>query len=94
MGAIGYVLALGAPAVTGLVTRMEQAGLVTRRRDAKDRRGALVALSEAGRRAAERADTVLRAFNTELDERLGDEAADTLYDALTRLASDAGDPAG
>jgi MarR family transcriptional regulator, organic hydroperoxide resistance regulator len=94
MGAIGDVLALGAPAVTGLVTRMEQAGLVTRRRDAKDRRGALVALSEAGRRAAERADIVLRAFNTELDERLGDEAADTLYDALTRLASDAGDPVG
>ncbi|KAA5800945.1 MarR family transcriptional regulator [Alkalicaulis satelles] len=91
MGAIGEVLALGAPAVTGLVTRMEEAGLVTRRRDVKDRRGALVALTEAGRHAAEQADAVLRAFNAELDERLGDEAADTLYDALTRLAADAPD---
>ena len=87
MGAIGEVLALGAPAVTGLVGRMERAGLVTRRKDAEDRRGALVDLTEAGRRAAERADQILRAFNAALSERLGEEDAETVYQALTRLAA-------
>lgn len=88
MGAIGEVLALGAPAVSGLVNRMETAGLVVRRKDASDKRGALVDLSEAGRQAAERADAVLRRFNAELDERLGEDDADALYHALTRLAAD------
>ncbi|MCR9128736.1 MAG: MarR family winged helix-turn-helix transcriptional regulator [Alphaproteobacteria bacterium] len=86
MGAIGEVLALGAPAVTGLVGRMEKAGLVSRRKDAADRRGALVDLTETGRRAAERADQTLRAFNAELDERLGEEQSEIVYQALTRLA--------
>ncbi|XBQ16382.1 MAG: MarR family winged helix-turn-helix transcriptional regulator [Oceanicaulis sp.] len=88
MGAIGETLALGAPAVTGLVGRMEKAGLVAKRRDAGDRRGALVDLTEAGRLAAERADHVLRAFNAELGDRLGEEEADIVYDALTRLAAE------
>jgi DNA-binding MarR family transcriptional regulator len=88
MGAIGEVLALGAPAVSGLVNRMEKAGLVVRRKDASDKRGALVDLSEAGRQAAERADAVLRRFNTELDERLGEDDANALHHALTRLAAD------
>jgi MarR family transcriptional regulator for hemolysin len=88
MGAIGETLALGAPAVTGLVSRMEKAGLVVKRRASADRRGALVDLTEAGRQTAERADTVLRGFNAELAERLGEEAADTVYDALTRLAAE------
>ena len=88
MGAIGEVLALGAPAVSGLVSRMEKAGLVVRRKDASDKRGALVDLSEAGRQAAERADAVLRRFNAELDERLGEDDADALFHALTRLAAD------
>lgn len=90
MGAIGETLALGAPAVTGLVSRMEKAGLVIKRRDAGDRRGALVDLTEAGRQTAERADMVLRGFNAELSDRLGDDDAETVYDALTRLAAEEG----
>lgn len=88
LSAIGDTLALGAPAVTGLVNRMESAGLVTKRKDPNDRRGALVDLSEAGRRAAETADQILRGFNTELDERLGEDDADVVYNALTRLVLD------
>jgi len=88
LSSIGDVLALGAPAVTGLINRMESAGLVIKRKDPKDRRGALVDLSEAGRRAAESSDQILRAFNAELDDRLGEEDADILYDALTRLVLD------
>lgn len=85
LGAIGDMLALGAPAVSGLVNRMEQAGLVTRRKDISDKRSALVDLSEAGRRAAESVDTIMRAYNAELDARLGEDDADALHQALTRL---------
>lgn len=88
LGSIGEVLALGAPAVTGLINRMETAGLVIKRKDANDKRGALVDLTEAGRRAAERADQVLRGINAELDEKLGETDAAIVYDALTRLATD------
>lgn len=88
LGSIGEVLALGAPAVTGLINRMETAGLVIKRKDASDKRGALVDLTEAGRRAAERADQVLRGINAELDEKLGETDAAIVYDALTRLATD------
>ena len=87
MGAIGETLALGAPAVTGLVDRMAKAGLVTRRRDPGDRRGAVVDLTEAGRQAGERADATLRALNQELSDELGEADADILHAALTRLAT-------
>ncbi|PWE17672.1 MarR family transcriptional regulator [Marinicauda salina] len=87
MGAIGETLALGAPAVTGLVDRMAKAGLVTKRRDPGDRRGAVVELTEAGRQAGERADATLRTLNQELSDELGDEDADILHAALTRLAT-------
>ncbi len=85
LGSIGETLALGAPAVSGLISRMEKAGLVIRRKDAADRRGALVDLSEHGRIAAEQADAILRTYNAELDERLGEDDAEALHHALTRL---------
>lgn len=90
MGAISETLALGAPAVTGLVTRMETGGLVTRSQDTSDKRGAIVTLTEAGRERALQADQVLREINTELAERLGDEEADQLHALLSRLNTDAG----
>lgn len=89
MGAISETLALGAPAVTGLVTRMETGGLVTRSQDTSDKRGAIVTLTEAGRERALQADQVLREINTELAEKLGDEEADQLHALLSRLNTDA-----
>ncbi|MFC4724758.1 MarR family winged helix-turn-helix transcriptional regulator [Glycocaulis abyssi] len=88
MGAISETLALGAPAVTGLVTRMEAAGLVTRSQDSADKRGAIVTLTEAGRELAIKADQILREINGELAERLGEEDADRLHDLLGRLNMD------
>lgn len=88
MGAISETLALGAPAVTGLVTRMDAAGLVTRHQDTQDRRGAIVSLTEAGRELALKADQVLRAINAELAERLGEDDTDLLHALLTRLNTD------
>jgi DNA-binding MarR family transcriptional regulator len=88
MKAIGEVLALGAPAVTGLIDRMARASLVEKKPDPADRRGALVALTEKGRQTAENADQSLRAFNAEIAERLSEDEMNTVYDALTRLALD------
>lgn len=88
MGAISETLALGAPAVTGLVTRMEAAGLVTRHQDSGDKRGAVVTLTEAGRELAIKADQVLRDINAELTDRLGEDDTDQLHDLLSRLNMD------
>ena len=88
MGAIGEVLALNPPAVTGLISRMEAANLVHRRPDPDDKRSSVVTLSEAGRQAADIAETVLREFNQEIAERLGLDRADDVYDALTQLVLD------
>lgn len=88
MGAISETLALGAPAVTGLVARMEAAGLVTRSQDSTDRRGAVVTLTEAGRELALKADQVLREINLELAERLGEDDSDALHGLLSRLNTD------
>jgi len=87
MGAIGETLALGAPAVTGLVTRMEKAGLVEKHPDPGDRRGALVALTETGRERAERADMALRELNAGIADTLGEEKADLVHEALTALVT-------
>lgn len=43
--------AVGQPAMTGLVQRLEAAGLVTRAGDPSDRRATLVAITDAGRTA-------------------------------------------
>ena len=86
MGAISETLALGAPAVTGLVTRMEASGLVTRQQDSGDRRdeGAAKTAFEL----AIKADQVLREINAELSDRLGEDDTDQLHRLLSRLNTD------
>lgn len=87
MGAIGETLSLNPPAVTGLVSRMEKAGLVAKRTDKADRRGALVTLTAKGRAAGEKADAALKALNAQLEEVLGEDASDALHDALTAIVT-------
>ena len=86
MSDIGELLQLGAPAVTGLVSRMETLGLVEKKASATDRRSAVVSLTEKGAAMSDRADEVLRALNAELEARLGEEDSDTLHRVLTNLA--------
>ena len=89
MGEIGDMLSLNPPAVTGLINRMEALSLVIKSASKKDKRSAVVSLTEKGRALAEAADHVLRELNTELESRLGDEDSDTLHRVLTSLAVDA-----
>ena len=87
MGAIGETLSLTPPAVTGLVDRMAKAGLVDKRVDRSDRRGALVTLTASGRQTGERADAALKSLNAELEDALGEDASDALHDALTSIVT-------
>lgn len=87
MGAISEVLSLNPPAVTGLVDRMVKARLVKKKTDPVDRRSAVVALTDSGRDAAERADAILKDMNAALEDTLGEDAADALHDALTHIAT-------
>lgn len=87
MGGLSKTLSLNPPAVTGLVDRMVKAGLVTKTTDQTDGRGAMVALTPEGTRAAERADGVLRDLNAGLEAYLGDDVSGVLHDALTRIAT-------
>jgi len=48
MGRVAELLGSGDPTATGLVTRMEERGLVERFRDTEDRRVVLVRLTEGG----------------------------------------------
>lgn len=86
MGDLSRTLSLNPPATTGLIDRMAKAGLVKKTADKADARGAMVALTRKGHDAAELADTTLKSLNAGLEERLGDEVADVLHDALTRIA--------
>jgi len=88
MGGLSKTLSLNPPAVTGLVDRMVKAGLVTKKTDQDDGRGAMVALTKKGTEAAERADVVLRELNAGLEAQLGDEVSNVLHNALTRIATE------
>ncbi len=88
--------AVGQPAMTGLVQRLEAAGLVHRTSDPDDRRASLIALTDVGREALEdrrRAqDTLLAARLDRLrPEQLA--ALDHALDALVELTQEDHEPA-
>lgn len=55
---------MDASTVTGVLTRMEEAGLITRAHDPRDRRAVSVSLTESGREAANR----VLSFGREVDD--------------------------
>lgn len=73
MGGIQGALHIGASTATSLVTRLERAGRVSRRRNPEDARSIVVELTEAGREVS-----ILAALAfDELDDQLrGEESAD------------------
>lgn len=73
MGGIQGALHIGASTATSLVTRLEQAGHVSRRRNPEDARSIVVELTDAGREVS-----ILAALAfDELDDQLrGEESAD------------------
>ena len=73
MGGIQGALHIGASTATSLVTRLERAGRVSRRRNPEDARSIVVELTEAGREVS----TLAALAFDELDDQLrGGESAD------------------
>jgi len=72
-------------AVTGLVTRMEMAGLVVRRQMQSDGRGKTVHLTEKGLIVREQVMDVLRA----VDERLSSKFTDAELETINRFLTSA-----
>jgi DNA-binding MarR family transcriptional regulator len=74
------------PGMTQLVTRMQRDGLVRRTASADDRRGVLVAVTDAGRALMDRRRTERAAALHELLSRLGQPDQDAIHRALPALS--------
>lgn len=83
----GAALDLGASAMSGLVDRMTDAGLVERRPDAQDGRAWQLWLTPAGRHAFTRARTGLTELNSRLTEGFSDAEIDIVARWLHSLQS-------
>ena len=71
LGELAAAARLSKQAMTGLVARCEQDGLVDRRRDPADGRAFIVRLTRRGERFRAVADDVLGDLDTELERQLG-----------------------
>lgn len=85
LGELAAVEQVAPPTLTRVVSRLEEAGLVTRTIDADDRRIARVEASEAGRRLLLRIRTRKTAFLARRLSRLGEDDRTTLAAALPIL---------
>jgi DNA-binding MarR family transcriptional regulator len=66
VSALGQLMAVETPAITGIVTRLEQTGLVERVHDADDRRVVKVSLTAEGRDIVQSLNPLMAAFNRQL----------------------------
>jgi DNA-binding MarR family transcriptional regulator len=80
VGELGTKLGMDTGTITPLVKRLEQAGFVTRRRDAKDERRVFVDLTRSGDALRERVWAVQDQINTVC--QISDEEANDLREAL------------
>lgn len=85
MGRVAEMLGTGLPTATGLVTRMEDRGLVERLRDGDDRRVVLVQLSDAGRQELSALQAKRRQRMAAALELLSPDQRRTLLDAIRNL---------
>ena len=82
---IARELAQDESAVTTMLRRLEQGGMVERRQDPDDRRARKVFLTKEGETKLDRVAAMLGAFNETLTEGFSDEEVEVLARFLTRL---------
>ncbi|HET7310881.1 MAG TPA: MarR family transcriptional regulator [Mycobacteriales bacterium] len=86
-GELGRALLLSSGAMTNRIDRLEAAGLVERVRDPRDRRGVLVALTDAGRTTIDGAVTEQAAKEIDVMSALGSKELSQLNGLLRKVLS-------
>lgn len=87
LGEVAERLHIGKSGLSGLVDRMETAGLVERTPDAEDRRRIGLHLLPAGRELAERSRPITKAINAELLEPFSSKERETIARFLDHVTS-------
>ncbi len=90
MRVIGERLMVHPTSATNIVERLDRQGYVTRRRNPRDGRGVLAAITDVGREVTNRATKDLMAAGFGLD-MLNDAETETLFQTLRRVRVAAGD---
>lgn len=85
---LGGYTALDRNTVTVVVRKLEERGLVTRRRNPEDRRSMLVTLTEEGKRLRHAAEPSVDAVQEEILAPLSESERETLCQLLTRIADE------
>lgn len=85
VGTIGQRRGIDAPTVTGIITRLEQNGLVERHHDREDRRVVKVLLTSEGENILRVLDPVVEAFNQHMLQDLSETERNTFLANLQRI---------
>lgn len=91
IGAISQRRAIDMPTVTGIITRLEQNGLVQRRHDLQDRRQVKVYLTDEGRDIMRYLPNASRAFNEIMIRGLSEEQQHDLIAKLQQIVVNVGE---
>ncbi|MFC4306428.1 MarR family winged helix-turn-helix transcriptional regulator [Cohnella boryungensis] len=89
IGTMSQIRGIDASAVTGIVTRLEQMGLVERRLNKQDRRVIQVFLTEEGREISKSLATVVERFELNLKNGFTDGEMERFYAHLQQMITNA-----
>jgi DNA-binding MarR family transcriptional regulator len=89
IGAMGQKRGVDAPAATGIITRLEQYGLVERRHDREDRRVVKVYLTEEGRDISNALVSSVERFEQNMKRGFSESAMDRFLLQLQQLIANA-----
>lgn len=89
IGAMSHKRGVDAPAATGIVTRLEQSGLVERRHDREDRRVVKVYLTDEGRDISHTLVSAVEHFEHSMKRGFSEGEMDRLLEQLQQLIANA-----
>lgn len=82
---IGDICCISSPSMAGVLSRMQDMGLIVRERMEKDQRRLLVSLTKESKALIAQMTPLIEATYRELEEKLGRDEIDALYGQIDRL---------
>ena len=82
---IGEICCISSPSMAGVLSRMQDMGLIVRERMEKDQRRQLVSLTQQSKALIAKVTPLIEATYRELEELLGRDEIDALYRRIDRL---------